>query len=221
MVSVNSRRAALIIILQASGVIFKIMILKYRHGGLNTKSEFPKPPQGEEQPIDASDIRKILKATNNRRLKAYLLVLASSGLRATEAITLRLKDFDFESIPTRIHVRPEFAKTRVERFVYISNEATEAVKQWIDFKYRKRDYESELRVKSPDDIVFTIKKQLIRPQGVYVKIFVEFNRILRTVGLEERKDGMKRRKITLHSFRRFVYTTISDQVGKNYAERRR
>ena len=29
---------------------------------------------------------------------------------------------------------------------------------------------------------------------------------------------MKRRKITLHSFRRFVYTTISDQLGKNYAE---
>ena len=123
------------------------------------------------------------------------MVLASSGLRATEAITLRIKDFDFESIPTRIHVRPEFAKTRVERFVYISNEATEAVKQWIDFKYRKRDYESELRVKSPDDIVFTIKKQPIRPGGVYVKIFVEFNRILRTVGLEERKDGMKRRFI--------------------------
>jgi integrase len=141
------------------------------------------------------------------------LVLASSGLRATEAITLRIKDFDFDSMPcTRIHVRPEFAKTRVERYVYISNEATEAVKQWIDFKYRKRDYESELRVKSPDDIVFTIKKQPT------VKIFVEFNRILRTIGLDERKDGMKRRKITLHSFRRFVYTTISDQVGKNYAE---
>ena len=173
----------------------------------------------KREPIDANDIRKILKATNNRRLKAYLLVLASSGLRATEAITLRIKDFDFESMPTRIHVRPEFAKTRVERFVYISNEATEAVKQWIDFKYRKRDYEPELRVKSPDDIVFTInKKQPIKPGGVYVKIFLEFNRILRTVGLEERKDGTLRRKVTLHSFRRFVYTTISDQLGKNYAE---
>ena len=182
------------------------------------KVRIPKTPKVDEEPIDASDIRKILKATNNRRLKAYLLVLASSGLRATEAITLRIKDFDFESIPTRLHVRPEFAKTRVERFVYISNEATEAVKQWIDFKYRKRDYESKLRVKSPDHIVFTIKSGLVKPRGVYVKIFVEFNRILRTVGLEERKDGMKRRKITLHSFRRFVYTTISDQVGKNYAE---
>ena len=125
------------------------------------------------------------------------MVLASSGLRATEAITLRLKDFDFDSMPcTRVHVRPEFAKTRVERFVYISNEATEAVKQWIDFKYRKRDYESTNRVKSPDDIVFTVKSKPIRPAGIDVKIFVEFNRILRTVGLEERKDGMKRRKIT-------------------------
>ena len=119
---------------------------------------------------------------------------------------------------TRVHVRPEFAKTRVERFVYISNEATEAVKQWIDFKYRKRDYESTNRIKSPDDIVFTVKSKPIRPAGIYVKIFVEFNRILKSVGLEERKDGMNRRKITLHSFRRFVYTTISDQLGKNYAE---
>ena len=191
----------------------EISTWKFKH-----KVRIPKTPKAEEEPIDASDIRKILKATNNRRLKAYLLVLASSGLRATEAITLRIKDFDFDSMPTRIHVRPEFAKTRVERFVYISNEATEAVKQWIDFKYRKRDYESKLRVKSPDDIVFTIKKQPIRPEGVYVKIFVEFNKILRTIGLDERKDGMKRRKVTLHSFRRFVYTTISDQLGKNYAE---
>jgi len=182
------------------------------------KVRIPKTPKGEEEPIDASDIRKILKATNNRRLKAYLLVLASSGLRATEAITLRVKDFDFDSKPTRVHVRPEFAKTRVERFVYISNEATEAVRQWIDFKYRKRDYESTYRVKSPDDIVFTIKNKPIRPEGIYVKIILEFNRVLRTIGLDERKDGMKRRKITLHSFRRFVYTTISDQVGKNYSE---
>lgn len=192
----------------------EISTWKFKH-----KVRIPKTQKREEEPIDASDIRKILKATNNRRLKAYLLVLASSGLRATEAITLRIKDFDFDSMPcTRVHVRPEFAKTRVERFVYISREASEAVLMWLDFKYRKRDYESELRVKSPDDIVFTIKKQPIRPRDVYVKIFVEFNRILKTIGLDERKDGMKRRKITLHSFRRFVYTTISDQLGKNYAK---
>ena len=34
----------------------------------------------------------------------------------------------------------------------------------------------------------------------------------------ERKKGMKRRKITLHSFRRFAKTTISDCAGKEYSE---
>jgi integrase len=46
----------------------------------------PKVPREDEQPIDASDIRNILLACNNRRLKAYILVLASGGMRALEYI---------------------------------------------------------------------------------------------------------------------------------------
>ena len=38
----------------------------------------------EDEALDASDIRKILLSCNNRRLKAYLLVLASGGMRAIE-----------------------------------------------------------------------------------------------------------------------------------------
>jgi integrase len=192
----------------------EISTWKFKH-----KVRIPKTPKTEEEAIDASDIRKILKAVNNRRLKAYLLVLASSGLRAIEGITLRIKDFDFESKPTRVHVRPEFSKTRSERFVYISDEATEAVKQWIDFKYRKRNYKWIDLVKSPDDLVFTNKfRNQPKHTGIYIKIVQEFNRVLKIVGMDSRKDGMKRRRITLHSFRRYVYSTISDQAGKNYAE---
>ena len=40
---------------------------------------------------------------NNRRLKTYLLILASGGMRATEALTIRLKDIDFSVNPTKIH----------------------------------------------------------------------------------------------------------------------
>jgi hypothetical protein len=36
--------------------------------------------------------------------------------------------------------------------------------------------------------------------------------------MDERKEGMQRRKITLHSFRRFVKTVISDQVNQDYSE---
>jgi integrase len=192
----------------------EISTYKFKH-----KVRVPKSPKMSEQPIDANDIRNILKATSNRRLKAYLIVLASSGLRATEAITLRIKDFDFKSKPTRVHVRPEFSKTRAERFVYISDEATEAVTRFIDFKYHKRSYEKFARPKSDDDLVFTTKfRNQPNPTGIYIKIVQEFNRVLKIVGMDSRKDGMKRHCITLHSFRRFVYGIISDQAGKNYAE---
>jgi integrase len=56
------------------------------------KVKMPKLYREDEQPLDASDVRKILLSCNNRRLKSYLLILASSGLRATEACALRLID---------------------------------------------------------------------------------------------------------------------------------
>lgn len=46
----------------------------------------------------------------------------------------------------------------------------------------------------------------------------EFVSLLRTVGFEKRKEGIQRRTITLHSFRRYVKTVISDQVSKDYSE---
>ena len=50
----------------------------------------------EDEALDASDIRKILLSCNNRRLKAYLLVLASGGMRAIEGLAIRLKDVDLQ-----------------------------------------------------------------------------------------------------------------------------
>ncbi len=52
--------------------------------------KLPKPPREDERPIDASEIRNILLACNNRRLKAYILVLASGGMRAIEGLAIRV-----------------------------------------------------------------------------------------------------------------------------------
>ncbi|MPZ08294.1 MAG: tyrosine-type recombinase/integrase [Nitrososphaeraceae archaeon] len=89
-----------------------------------------------EQPIDVSDIRTLLIRCTNRRLKAYILVLATSGMRAMEACSLRIKDVDFTVSPTKIHVRKEYNKTRQGREVYITNEATEYIKGLIEWKYK-------------------------------------------------------------------------------------
>jgi integrase len=179
------------------------------------KVKMPKMYREDEEPLDASDIRKILLSCNNRRLKAYLLVLASGGMRAMEALAVRLKDIDFTDSPTKIHIRKEYSKTKTARDIYISDESTLYLKQWINWKYNNQE---RPRTRDDDDLIFTVYRTK-SPYGLYVKALVEFEKLLSVVGLDERKEGkQRRRKITLHSFRRFVKTVISDQTNTDYSE---
>jgi integrase len=185
------------------------------------KVKMPRCYREDEEPIDVNDIRNILLHCNNRRLKTYLLVLGSGGMRAVEALAIRLKDIDFSVSPTKIHVRKEYAKTRVSRDIYISDEGTDYLKQWIEWKYRDKGDEWT-RVQEPDDLVFSVYrvKDEADPTCLYYKVIAEFQNLLAIVGLDERKEEgkQKRRKITLHSFRRFVKTVISDQTNQDYSE---
>ena len=150
----------------------------------------PKIYGEDEEAIDAQDIRKILLVCNNRRLKAYLLVLASGGMRAVEALATRLKDIDFSTSPTKIHIRKEYAKTKVSRDIYISDEATQYLKQWIDWKYCNKE-----RPRKPnlEDLAFTLQSAT-DPNVIYVKKCEEFQTLLATAGLDGRKEeGIQRR----------------------------
>ena len=181
----------------------------------------PKLYREDEQPIDAADIRKILLSCNNRRLKVYLLVLASGAMRAVEALAVRVKDCDFSASPTKIHIRKEYAKTRVARDIYISDEATRYLKQWIDWKYRDKGNDWT-KNKDPNDLIFSVYNTANKPNPghLYSKVLKEFETLLAVVGLDERKEeGRKlRRKITLHSFRRHAKAVISNQVNQDYSE---
>jgi integrase len=181
----------------------------------------PKIAREDEEPLDASDIRKILLACNNRRLKAYLLLLASGGMRANEGLAIRYRDIDFSISPTRVHIRKEFTKTKIARDIYISDEATTFLKQWLKWKYSEervlRTGKRTTTTPMPDDLVFS---PFIgsNPNSIYHKIVVEFGKLLEVVGLDGRKENSLRRKITLHSLRRFVKSVISDSVNQDYSE---
>ena len=58
------------------------------------KVRFPKIVLRNKAAIDKEDIIKILNGCSNLRLKTYLMLLASTGMRATEALSIRLKDLD-------------------------------------------------------------------------------------------------------------------------------
>jgi integrase len=187
------------------------------------KCKMPKLQREDEEALDAADIRNILLSCNNRRVKAYLLVLASGGFRAVEAAAIRVCDINFDASPTKIHVRKEYAKTKTARDVYISDEATKFVKEWMNWKYREKPSKyGEQRIRDDNDLVFSMYRT-VYPIAVYEKLRFEFVKILDVVGLGKRKElgehGIQRRReITPHSFRRYVKTVISDQVSKEYSE---
>ncbi len=175
------------------------------------KVTVPKIHKEKEQPIDASDIRKILLVCNNKRLKTYVLILASGGMRAVEALAIRIRDIDYTVNPTKVHIRKEYAKIRVSRDIYISDEATQYLKSWIDWKYRNG------RLKTKDDLVFGVGRSK-DPRSLYTEIADEFAKLLEIAGYSERKDNSSRHKITIHSLRRFADSTITDLTGDDYAE---
>ena len=114
-------------------------------------------------------------------------------------------------------MRKEFTKTKVARDIYISNETTYHLKQWLDWKYKNPEKPREF---NNDDLVFTVYQSASTPESLYQQICREFQRLLMTVGLDERKDtGVYRRhKITLHSFRRHCKSVIATQTNTDYSE---
>lgn len=70
------------------------------------------------------------------KLKTYVMVLASTGIRAVEALSIRIRDLDFESMPAKATLRDGHTKTEIDRYVFLTKEEmTEQIK-WLDHKYR-------------------------------------------------------------------------------------
>jgi integrase len=196
------------------------------------KVKFPKTIIRYKEALDKKDIIKILNGCSDLRLKTYLMLLASTGLRATEALSIRLKDLDIVSkVPTKIVIRGEHTKTKNDRYVFLTREVQDQIKIWLDYKYRRRicyiDKETgksttEYRTpekKSNEPIFYTYHTDKPRPEILYVNLAAVFSATLDRVGMGDREDeNQVRRKITMHSFRRFVKTTISDLGYADYSE---
>ena len=199
------------------------------------KVRFPKAVLRHKEAIDKEDIIKILNGCSDLRLKTYVMLLASTGLRATEALSIRLKDLDISSKNgpiAKLNIRGQFTKTKVDRYVFLTQEVVEQIKIWIDYKYRKRrichkDKETgenitEYRTpeKKPNELIFSLyQTDNPRPEIMYNNVGAFFAKTLDRIGMGLREDGNEiRREITLHSFRRWVKSTISDLGYADYSE---
>jgi integrase len=181
------------------------------------KVTLPKKYKRNKEALDAKDIRTILLSCTNPRLKAFLMVLASSGMRSKEAISLRNCDIDFSVRPTKVHIRPEFSKTKQEHNVYVSDECSKELQKLIDSKYANDQSKNY-----PNHLVFAKQnyKDSIETVNIYRRLHEHFIKVLQKVEMDKRKDGqgIQRRQISFHSFRTFVKTTFANQTNSDFSE---
>ncbi len=202
---------------------------------LKLKVKMPKVIRKSKEALSKEDIINILNACSEIRLKTYVMLLAGTGLRAVEALSIRIKDLYLETKPSKIFVRGEYTKTKTDRYVFLTEEVVNQLKQWLEYKYRTRrvchkDINSEGKTisyyKTPErndnDLVFAVyqDREHANPKILYFDLAKSFGKTLDRMGkgLREESNNNRRRQITLHSFRRFVKTTVSDLWYADYSE---
>ena len=66
------------------------------------------------------------------------MLLDATGMRATEALHIRVKDIDFEKHPTELYVRGKNTRTKVDRTIFLTEEITKQLDTWLKYKYKTR-----------------------------------------------------------------------------------
>jgi integrase len=175
--------------------------------------------------LDHALVRKIILACQDTRLQTYVLLLAATGMRATEALSIRYQDIGWDA--ATVELRAEYTKTQEARTVFLTQECLKHMKLWKDYRERERriihrhKIINVRRLFEPTDLFFATGRgrKVVNPFNLYYAIIPDFRAILELNGLSERYDNKgKRRKISFHRFRSFVLSTISDLGHGDYGE---
>jgi integrase len=173
-----------------------------------------------EKDLDQDTIRTILQHVDVKG-RALILVLASSGMRINEALSLPLDDIDFKTTPTTITIRGENTKNGDNRITFISSEATQAVNEWL--KVRSDYIASSAKrnnglIKSgrgnpksgeDDGRLFPFSDQ---------NASTLWDNALIKAGLLSRDKTTNRKQLHYHQFRKFFISQLSLIVSKEIAE---
>ena len=66
------------------------------------KVRLPKRIKHQKEPLSKDDVRKIILACDDIRLKTYVMFLCSTGWRAFEPLSLTLSQVDWDSSPVKV-----------------------------------------------------------------------------------------------------------------------
>jgi integrase len=189
------------------------------------KVTLPAAERPERLALSKADVIEILNSLTDIRMKTYIMFLAVTGARAQEACAVTLDDLDLDAEPATVIFR--WTKTKDQRKRYLSTELAKQVRLWLKIKYQPHDTANESGHKwvipepKPRDLIFAkwhSDGSNPAPLALYDTLRVEFAETLEAIDMADREADSKRRKITFHTFRRFVKSTYSDLGYGDFGE---
>ncbi len=138
-------------------------------------------------------------------------MLASSGMRIGELLSLRVKDVDFSRHPITVFLKAEVTKDRQARYCFLSDESTTFLKEYLGE-----------RVGKPDECIFnTTTRGPEHVTGNVPMTYWNADKILtlalRHTGLEK-KDDYGRDVLHIHSLRKFFFSQLVPVLGREVVE---
>jgi hypothetical protein len=127
------------------------------------------------------------------------------------------QDLNLNSNPSRLFIREEYTKTRIDRIIFLTDEVAHQINSLLDYKYRTRrvchkgeqDGKTISEYRSPSkkdtDLIFAVYQDTNHQNylWLYKDLVKIFQKTIDRIGKGAREDGNERRRqITLHSFRR-------------------
>ena len=214
----NSNLSARSISLYVAGVrsyleFFDIDIIPRK---FKSRVVLPRAFKIKKKALDSQDIRTLLLACNDQRLKALICVLVSSGSRIMEILTLTNSDIELSETPTKIRIKGENTKTKQDRDILISQEAKEQLKMFLVQKYGSIE---EFK-RFPNHFLFANHKsrsEFVNPRKIYLVMHRNFKQLLKKVHMDTIRSGV-RREINFHLLRSFFKSVVATQTNSDFSE---
>jgi integrase/recombinase XerD len=104
---------------------------------LLSKRMIIKVPDALPRAMDPHDVRQLLSVIHDVRNRALILILLRTGMRVGELLNTIVEDVNLKERRIEIY---ETYKTRVGRVVYLSDDALQALKAWLDVREPYKSY---------------------------------------------------------------------------------
>lgn len=204
-----------------------------RHHGIKIYTEdfkmivkLPKKIQYREEALTKEIIVRVLNNVNSR-MRTMILVAISSGMRLGEILQITISDVDFHSTPTRVKIRAETTKTRETRETFLTQESTNALKDYLKKNFDWIDGISNIEL--GEKVIFgktknhndKKPKEWMKPtshRSAVSSVGASLQKQLRDVPELSKMNGNGVHSIHFHAFRKFFRTIVGNAVGRDYAE---